>query len=370
MDLTRGIEAATLVVKVASRCNMDCSYCYIYHGQDDSWKKMPRLMPSAVLDSLVNEVADLYLTQQFKPQLVFHGGEPLLFGIRRLHELVSMLVQRVPEISLSIQTNGTIYNNSLEELLLEFRSNLTFSVSVDGFQPENDLQRRGLRDESVYDRIGDTLKRSLQAGVLDNILMVVDIRNDPHRIYQFMVASGAKSYNILLQDGDHDHLPPGKSFPEETTVGSWLWDLFKIYSAGPQKFRIKFFDDLSLSLLKKARGIQTPRSTFSLCTVTIDTNGEIKQADTFRINSNGADTLTGQNILTSTIRENLESPSNKASVDAMEDLCEKCQSCTYLNVCGGGFPSHRSKGYDLKNPSIYCADYLYLFERVEKLICQ
>ena len=32
------------VVKVASRCNLDCTYCYEYNLGDDTWKHQPRFM--------------------------------------------------------------------------------------------------------------------------------------------------------------------------------------------------------------------------------------------------------------------------------------------------------------------------------------
>jgi uncharacterized protein len=367
--MTRRVEVATLVVKVASRCNMDCDYCYIYHGKDSSWEKMPRLMSGDVIDSLVDQVGTLYETQQFKPQIVFHGGEPLLFGIRRMRELVSKLVKRTPEVILSIQTNGTIYNGSLEQLLIDFRANISFSVSVDGFQYENDRHRMGLHGKSVYDRIEDTLRRARQAGLLDNILIVIDVRNDPNRIYQFMLEAGAGHYNILLQDGDYDNPPSAISALEDRSVGAWLWTLFKLYAEGNQVFRIKFFDDISVSLLKRARAIKTPESTFSLCTLTIDTDGEIKHSDTFRINRDGADKLVGQYITKATIQENLGLKENIRNILEMELLCKQCLDCPYLDVCGGGYPSHRSKNGNLRNPSVYCGDYLYLFERMGSTLC-
>ena len=29
------------VIKVASRCNLDCDYCYEYNTGDNTWKSMP-----------------------------------------------------------------------------------------------------------------------------------------------------------------------------------------------------------------------------------------------------------------------------------------------------------------------------------------
>ena len=199
---------------------------------------------------------------------------------------------------------------------------------------------------------------------------MVDIRNDPARTYQFMLDSGAQSYNILLQDGDYDHLPAGKSDACAVEVGQWLWEFFRLYSTGNQSFRIKFFDDISVGLLKKTRGIKTPSATFSHCTITVDTNGEVKQADTFRINADGGDKIGGSNILNSSLYEIANSPDNLASISEVESLSAVCMSCEYLDVCGGGFPPHRSREGEIKNPSIYCSDYIYLFDKIEGALCR
>jgi uncharacterized protein len=326
-------------------------------------------MKPLVLEALVSQIKNLYENQQTNPQIVFHGGEPLLLGIKRLRELITAIVVRVPNVSLSIQTNGTIYNNALEELLLKYRQNLTFSISVDGFEKENNRHRLSLRHTSLYEKISSTLKLAKLAGVLDNILMVVDIKNSPERTYQFMVETGAYSYNILLQDGDYNHLPPGKATIADVEVGHWLWKLFKLYSGGKQQFRIKFFDDVAVDILKKDRGVQIPLSTFSHCTMTIDTNGEIKKSDTFRININGGDKIGGENILESSLLQTANSDINIDAIQESEILSDTCMSCSYLNTCGGGYPPHRSNNGNLRNPSIYCSDYIYLFNQIENVLC-
>lgn len=363
------VEVATLVVKLASRCNMGCDYCYIYRGQDTSWMNMPTVMPQHVLQALVRQVEDLHARQQTKPQVVFHGGEPLLMHVEPLRAFVEALVDRVPSVSLSIQTNGTVYTEGLQDLLLAHRRSLTFSVSVDGFKKENDRHRLGLRNESVYRRIATTLQKSRDAGVLDNILMVVDVRNEPNRIYEFMRSTGSKSYNVLLQDGDYDHLPAGKASLGSTEAGDWLWHLFSLYASGPQHFRIKHFDDLAVSLLMKGRGLQKPTATYAHCTITVDTDGEIKQADTYRINAEGADRLGGLNILSDSIFDAANSSANRRAVRNAHELASKCISCEYIDACGGGYPTHRWKSGELCHPSIYCSDYMTLFRAMESVLC-
>ena len=41
-----------LVVKVASRCNLNCTYCYVYNMGDESYKKQPKFMSEEVIKNL------------------------------------------------------------------------------------------------------------------------------------------------------------------------------------------------------------------------------------------------------------------------------------------------------------------------------
>ena len=37
------IAIDTVLVKLASRCNLDCDYCYVYRMGDDAWRLQPKL---------------------------------------------------------------------------------------------------------------------------------------------------------------------------------------------------------------------------------------------------------------------------------------------------------------------------------------
>ena len=76
----------TVLVKTVSRCNFDCSYCYVYRGPDTTWRLQPKRMGrdvlAAVRDRLVEHlVQDVHrvgvetgvgLVQQQQGWVVYH----------------------------------------------------------------------------------------------------------------------------------------------------------------------------------------------------------------------------------------------------------------------------------------------------------
>ena len=47
---------ATYIIKIASRCNLDCDYCYEYNMGDESWKKEPATISEDVLNVAVDRI--------------------------------------------------------------------------------------------------------------------------------------------------------------------------------------------------------------------------------------------------------------------------------------------------------------------------
>ena len=46
------------IVKVHSRCNLACTYCYVYEMADQAWRNLPQRMPAAVAGQLVERIAE------------------------------------------------------------------------------------------------------------------------------------------------------------------------------------------------------------------------------------------------------------------------------------------------------------------------
>src|SRR3712207_5603019 len=70
-----GKPITSFLLKVASRCNLDCDYCYVYRGPDQSWRRKPKLMDPAVVEQTIFRIAQ-HVEAHRPPQVsvVLHGG--------------------------------------------------------------------------------------------------------------------------------------------------------------------------------------------------------------------------------------------------------------------------------------------------------
>src|ERR1700738_1218483 len=100
------ITIDTVLLKLASRCNLDCSYCYIYHMADEAWRSQPGRMSSTIIDATAHRLRELYAEQKHSFSIVFHGGEPLLIGEKRFEGACRTLRGALPtSCGLHLQTN-------------------------------------------------------------------------------------------------------------------------------------------------------------------------------------------------------------------------------------------------------------------------
>src|SRR5579871_3238506 len=88
-DGWRPVAFREFIVKVHSRCDLSCDYCYMYEMADQSWRDQPRVMTgetAAVTARRIGEHARAHGLGEIT--LILHGGEPLLAG----RDLISQLV--------------------------------------------------------------------------------------------------------------------------------------------------------------------------------------------------------------------------------------------------------------------------------------
>src|SRR5690242_12446211 len=142
-------------MKIHSRCNLACSYCYVYEMADQGWRGQPLSMTGHVADQAVRRIAEHVRSHDIADiRIVLHGGEPLLAGggfIEYLALAVRRALPSTTKADLIVQTNGTHLDAAMLDTLA--RHGIRVGVSLDGGRAATDRYRRSAGGRSSYDSV-------------------------------------------------------------------------------------------------------------------------------------------------------------------------------------------------------------------------
>lgn len=372
VNFVHNTELDTVLIKVASRCNINCTYCYVYNMGDDNWSHMEKLMTFETITAICNSLKELSSKQSKLFSIVLHGGEPFLLGAKKMESYFGLLRESLPnEYPISIQTNGILISSELLDICSKYH--VSVAVSLDGPKQINDKLRVSHKDKGTFDDVikgYEILKAHSDALFLNaGLLAVIDPTSNPHEVYSFFKGIDAPSVDFLYKDGNHSHLPMGKSKLNSTEYGEWMVGLLNAYINDENPLPIRILDDMLKVLLggtvsKEGMGI----TDFGI--IIIDTDGTLMKNDTLKSSYNGADKFSKSvNIKDGKLLEFLATDEFKEYREMQKPSSIKCLNCPLLNICGGGMMLHRWKddnGFD--NPSVYCADQIYLIENMKETI--
>jgi uncharacterized protein len=353
------------ILKIHSRCNLACTYCYMYETADQSWRQMPRQMSPAITEMVAKRIGEHASTHQLSSvDVILHGGEPLLTGARWLAELTGLLHAQVPaQVNVTVQTNGTLLRRPMLETLRDL--GIGVGVSLDGDSEATGRHRLYPSGRNSYDAVADGLLllgspefREIYGG----ILCVVDVSNDPVATYESLLKFAPPALDLLLPHANWNSPPPGSGYAD------WLITVFeRWYSAPVQETRIRLFTEL-IQLILGGSGAVEVLGLQPETLIVVDTDGSIKQLDSLTSAYPGA-ADTGLHVLTSSFDAALDHPTTVARQLGADALAAECRACPVMEICGGGLYPHRYReGAGFRNPSVYCTDLLRLITHVRERV--
>lgn len=149
-DSTTNYDLKTVKINMTNFCNLKCNYCFANEG---TYNKKKRKFDKNLIDKFIDFLM-LYPTVQ---NITFFGGEPLLNvdGIEYLCQQVNNLR---PDIGFYCQTNGTLMNKRIDNLIHRYK--IKFTLSIDGSKEDND-RNRVFKDNTggSFDVINENYKR-------------------------------------------------------------------------------------------------------------------------------------------------------------------------------------------------------------------
>ncbi|HBW19564.1 MAG: FxsB family cyclophane-forming radical SAM/SPASM peptide maturase [Streptosporangiaceae bacterium] len=350
------------ILKIHSRCNLACDYCYLYAMQDQSWRSRPATMSPATVRQVALRIAQSAQAHGLAEiSVVLHGGEPLLAGQALIASAASTLRGALgPDISasLSIQTNGVLLTRELLDILL--RHDISVGVSLDGDRVSNDKHRRYANGRGSYDEVAQGLERlgsEPYARLFAGILCVIDVSTDPIGVFDTLLAFRPPTVDFILPHGNWTRRPPARGADTTATpYADWLIAIFdRWYSAPVQRARIRLFEEIiQLCLGGQSRSEAVGLSPVGL--IVVDTDGSLEQVDTLRSAFPGA-SATGLNVFSHDFGAALAHPAVMARQIGLAALSQTCIECAIHRICGGGYYPHRYlAGSGFRNPSVYCPD--------------
>jgi uncharacterized protein len=359
------------VLKVHSRCNLACDYCYVYEAADQSWRHQPKSIAPQTVRATGERIAE-HAKQHYldRVSVTLHGGEPLLVGYDGLRAIIGELRSAVggcTELELNLQTNGVLLDERIARYLLDER--IRVGISLDGGRQANDRHRRYAHGASSYDQVVRAIRlmtspefRAIFAGVLTTI----DPLNDPIQLFHDLVALRPGKIDLLLPHATWESPPPAAR-RGRTVYGDWLVAFFDAWYDAPPIIGVRLFQEIMHVLLggastTEAVGLSTPES------IVIETDGSFERSDILKIAYEGAP-ATGYTVFRHSLEDVLQHPDIRATAQGIGGLSATCRSCPIVAACGGGLYPHRYRaGNGFDNPSVYCHDLGRLITRVQERI--
>src|SRR5215468_4858252 len=366
-DPTRAVSQsqpiAQLLIKVAARCNIDCSYCYWF--RDAAVYDKPKLMSAEVLHQLLQRIEE-HVAKHVRVDfpIILHGGEPLLWGVDNFHrmaEACEAISSRTGcEIPIAVTTNGVLID---DDWLNCFEArNISVAISLDGPAHVHDLHRRTFQGTGTHAAVERAARMLVSRDIGLSALAVCNPAYPPAHYVEFFAACGISNYDIMIPDATVDEKPPSIA-----AFYNGLFDLWLAANRATPTANIRIISDMITSLL----GNNSPTEgvgykPVELCTVMTD--GSVEAHDVLR-NAGDGFTHTTFSIFEHALDDVRNEPRWIAARDASINLCEKCRQCKFMSACGGGYLPHRyssKNGYD--NPSVYCDDLYSMFENMQSIL--
>ena len=362
------IEA--VVVKIASRCNINCTYCYMYNHADKSYKSQPKFMSKETTLALREKIRNHCVQHKLKKfHIALHGGEPLLTKIEDLNFFLETLNQLNNEgisIIFGMQTNGILFNKEYCDLFNKY--DVGVGVSLDGDKETNDLYRVDKKGEGTFDKVKEGV--AIAKKYLDNnlaCLSVINTSSSPIKLYETYKDLGFTAIDLLLLDENYDTINEFK----EIENANWLIELFDYWYnlETENKIKIHKFQDFISYILGNEIGTESAGKGENKLAI-IETNGDIEAVDVLKICGEGF-TKHKFNLLSNEFDDIFQNDLMKIYYNSKQMLCKKCLACPVVDICGGGYLPHRYSSVNgFNNPSIYCNDLLKLITHIQNQIIE
>lgn len=313
----KALNSTGLTLMITQQCNLRCKYCY---GKDGEYSN------KGIMDfSVAKRAVDFFVNQAPSDALgiCFFGGEPLI-NFDLIKEVITYIRSiensTTKRFTFAMTTNGTLINKEIRKFIEDNKISLT--ISIDGTQEMNDVNRYYANKKGIYDDIKSNIKdintyTIARATIAPPNYDVTTSINHLAERFEFNSIAWAEADN-LLSDSDYEKV-------KKSTLE--LIDILEEYiNKGQYEIVKKYHTFLNMLSKFNSDGLRSKGCGAGSNLMAVDIDGKIYPCHRFV----GLEEFVMGNVVDNRLVEK-----DFYSIIDLNNF-EKCQSCLAKSICGGG----------------------------------
>lgn len=330
-----GLKPSAVYFNPTERCNMNCTYCYIPEKMRRGGKHMPEKELLCALEILKQHFSAT-LPEKIKPQIIFHGAEPLL----NRDAVFAGIEAYGKDFLFGVQTNATLLDDSAVDFLTS--RDVSIGISLDAPTARiADKTRKNWEGKGTFKYVIEAMQRlkgydgwsvicTVSSANLKYLTSLVDFFHEQEVPTCLM--------NILRCT-----LPPSRSVKpgDEQAAKYFLAALdrtYELYQETGRGLPIGNFANILMAIIAPgARRLMCDISPCGggRCFFALAPNGDMFPCSEFI----GIDRFKGGNLFENDISDVLVTePFNMVTGRKVEDI-EPCRLCAIRHFCGSPCPA-------------------------------
>ncbi len=341
------------IIKLTESCNYSCYFCrYANHRQQDNGICVDHVK------SIIFQCVEYNRKHGIQNMnIIFHGGEPLLYGMDRLKEIMNYekeFIQAGFTISNSIQTNSSLLNDEWIDFLE--KNHFSVGISLDG--PIGMNGHVSVSPEESEKKALTAYHKMKSRGMDCGFLSVITQKhlNAPADFLNFFLENDIASVGLCycFNPVDNENVDPIR-------LGEFLIKLYDLYFVAPKPIYIREFDMVTRFVLNRPRhecAMSCRQSCGSFLTIT--PNGNVEFCDDYSLDRSG----TLGNINVDSILDMIKSEVYQMRrKEALQIVSEKCKKCPVFNLCKSGCMRN-----DYNGSNYFCETFKMLYPHIQKTV--
>lgn len=355
-----------VIIKPTYACNLRCKYCYL--SNDTKTEKMSFDIEFAK-QIILNIKQVLYKQHKKKLNIIWHGGEPLLWGVNNFRTILQFALEELSEFELkhSIQTNLTLIDKEYIELFKQYNVHVGFSL--DGDRIINDSQRVFVNEGGTFDVIMQKLELCKKHGLSVGCIVVGSKKHIGHipELYDFLSRNKLNfKFNPIFAAGEAvNNIDKYSITPEEyASMAIELFDLW-FYDKEHKVIESNFVEIASNIVTKYTSGCLFGKNCQENF-IAITPSGDVMPCGRFCDNS--LKNYSYGNLKTESLEQILFKV-RRSDIYQRFTYIEKsaCSMCEFFKICHGGcLHDGFLRSGDFKSKTFLCAAYKRIFSHILK----